>query len=123
MTIEDWRVEIDKIDGEILRLLNARAELVVRVGESKRRAGLSVCNRVRERAVIERARRDNTGPLDTDAVARLFRAVIRESRRLQTQTAEESAASPEQASDAPHEEESGTPQEETSGARPEEAGR
>jgi chorismate mutase len=95
MTIEDWRVEIDKIDGELLRLLNARAELAVRVGESKRRAGLLVCDREREREVIGRARRDNPGPLDADAVARLFRAVIRESRRLQTQAAETTAAHPE----------------------------
>ena len=87
MTIEDWRVEIDKIDAELLRLLNARAEIAVRVGESKREAGLSVLNRGREREVIERARRDNRGPLDGEAVERLFRAVIRESRRLQTQMA------------------------------------
>ena len=88
MTIEDWRVEIDKIDGELLRLLNARAELAVRVGESKRVAGLSVCDRAREREVVERARANNRGPLDGGAVARLFRAVIRESRRLQTLAAE-----------------------------------
>jgi chorismate mutase len=93
MTIEDWRVEIDKIDAELLRLLNARAELAVRVGESKRVAGLSVCDRGREREVVERARRDNRGPLDDGAVGRLFRAVIRESRRLQTQA----AARPEEA--------------------------
>ena len=93
MTIEDCRVEIDKVDAEILRLLNLRAELAVRVGESKRLAGLSVCDRVREREVVERARRNNRGPLDGDAVARLFRAVIRESRRLQTQL----AAQPEEA--------------------------
>ncbi|MBV8855868.1 MAG: chorismate mutase [Acidobacteria bacterium] len=89
MTIEDWRVEIDKIDAELLRLLNARAEIAVRVGESKRVAGLSVLNRGREREVVERARRGNRGPLDGDAVERLFRAVIRESRRLQTQLAAE----------------------------------
>lgn len=97
MTIEDWRIEIDKIDGELLRLLNARAELAVRVGETKRTAGLSVCDRDREREVIERARRANPGPLDGGAVARLFRAVIRESRRLQTQAAETSGALPEKA--------------------------
>jgi chorismate mutase len=89
MTIEDWRVEIDKIDAELLRLLNARAEISVRVGESKREAGLSVCDRGREREVIERARRANRGPLDDGAVERLFRAVIRESRRLQTGLAAE----------------------------------
>ena len=87
MTIEDWRVEIDKIDAELLRLLNARAAIAVRVGESKRVAGLSVCDRGREREVVERARASNRGPLDDDAVERLFRAVIRESRRLQTQLA------------------------------------
>jgi chorismate mutase len=87
MTIEDWRVEIDKIDAELLRLLNARAEIAVRVGESKRVAGLSVCDRGREREVIERACASNRGPLDDAAVERLFRAVIRESRRLQTQLA------------------------------------
>ena len=87
MTIEDWRGEIDKIDAELLRLLNARAEIAVRVGESKRVAGLSVLNRGREREVIDRARRNNRGPLDDEAVARLFRAVIRESRLLQTRAA------------------------------------
>ena len=91
MTIEDWRVEIDKIDAELLRLLNARAEMAVRVGESKRVAGLSVCDRGREREVIDRARANNRGPLDDGAIERLFRAVIRESRRLQTQ----SSAQPE----------------------------
>lgn len=93
MTIEDWRVEIDKIDAELLRLLNARAEIAVRVGETKRVAGLSVCDRGREREVIDRARASNRGPLDDEAVERLFRAVIRESRRLQTQL----AAQPEEA--------------------------
>ena len=87
MTIEDWRVEIDKIDEELLRLLNARAEIAVRVGETKRVAGLSVCDRGREREVIDRARANNRGPLDGGAVERLFRAVIRESRRLQTRLA------------------------------------
>ncbi|HEX8335526.1 MAG TPA: chorismate mutase [Pyrinomonadaceae bacterium] len=93
MTIEDWRVEIDKIDAELLRLLNARAEIAVRVGESKRVAGLSVCDRGREREVIERVRAANRGPLDDGAVERLFRAVIRESRKLQS----ELAARPEEA--------------------------
>ena len=95
MTIEDWRVEIDKIDAELLRLLNERARLAVSVGESKRVAGLSVCDRGREREVVERACRANRGPLDDAAVARLFRAVIRESRRLQTEAGP--AAAPERA--------------------------
>ena len=97
MTIEDCRGEIDKVDAEILRLLNLRAELAVRVGESKRLAGLSVWDREREREVVERARRNNRGPLDDEAVARLFRAVIRESRRLQSRGVESAGAQPTEA--------------------------
>jgi chorismate mutase len=89
MTIEDWRVEIDTIDAELLRLLNARARLAVRVGESKRVAGLSVCDRAREREVVERACRSNPGPLDAQAVARIFRQIIRESRRVQSEAGAE----------------------------------
>ena len=83
MSIKDRRAEIDAIDRELLRLLNARACLAVKVGESKREAGLSVSDRAREREVIESACRGNSGPLDERAVARLFRCIIRESRLVE----------------------------------------
>lgn len=83
MSIEDCRAEIDAIDGELLRLLNERARLALRVGESKRAAGLALCDREREREVLERARDANRGPLDERAVTSLFRLIIQESRRVQ----------------------------------------
>ena|SRR5437588_3537722 len=92
MTIEDWRAEIDAIDDELLRLLNVRAALAIRAGESKRSAGLSVWDGEREREVIERVRRANAGPLDESAVMRLFRRIILESRRAETVALEESGA-------------------------------
>jgi chorismate mutase len=92
MTIEDWRAEIDAVDAQLLRLLNARATLAIRVGESKRSAGLSVTDGAREREVVERARRANAGPLDSAAVARLFRRIIHESRRAEAASLRESEA-------------------------------
>ncbi|MDQ3818839.1 MAG: chorismate mutase [Acidobacteriota bacterium] len=80
MSIEKRRAEIDAIDEELLRLLNMRAQLAVRVGETKREAGLSLLDTEREREIIERARRINTGPLAEDAVVKLFKCIIRESR-------------------------------------------
>jgi chorismate mutase len=100
MTIEDWRAEIDLVDAELLRLLNARAALAIRVGETKRGAGLSVADGAREREVVERARRANAGPLDSAAVARLFRRIIQESRRAEAAALEESDAAPFAATDA-----------------------
>ena len=93
MSIEDCRAEIDAIDGELLRLLNERARLALLVGESKRAAGLALCDREREREVLERACRANGGPLDERAVMNLFRLIIAESRHMQARamglTAEE----------------------------------
>jgi chorismate mutase len=83
MSIEDWRARIDEVDAELLRLLNKRASLAVQIGALKRHAGLPICDAVRERDVLARACRDNRGPLDEHAVARIFRHVIRESRRVE----------------------------------------
>lgn len=33
MSIDDWRIEIDGIDEQIISLLNIRAKLVLKVGE------------------------------------------------------------------------------------------
>lgn len=83
MTIEDWRSEINAIDDELLRLLNKRAQLAVKVGQSKKLAGSALCDPTREQEVIERARRANQGPLDEKAIVELFGSIIRESRRVE----------------------------------------
>ena len=79
MTIEDWRLEIDAIDSELLGLLNKRAGLAVKVGQSKRLTGVALYDPARE----EEARRANPGPLDEQAIVELFTCIIRESRRIE----------------------------------------
>jgi len=90
MSIEDWRTEINGLDSELLRLLNQRAQLALRVGESKAASGLSLCDHTREREVIERMCEANEGPLDDRAIVELFRAVIHESRRIQSRATNQS---------------------------------
>ena len=94
MSIEDWRAEINALDAELLRLLNQRAQLALKVGESKTASGLSLCDHTREREVIERMCQANEGPLDDRAIVELFRAVIHESRRIQTRAADHSTEAP-----------------------------
>jgi chorismate mutase/prephenate dehydratase len=84
MALENWRSQINALDEELLRLLNQRAGLALRVGESKKHSGLSVCDHTREREVTERMCSVNEGPLDDRAVVELFRAIIHESRRIQS---------------------------------------
>ena len=83
MSVDDWRSRIDALDGELLRLLNERARIALKVGESKKEAGASLCDHTREREVVERMCEANEGPLDDRAIVELYRAIIHESRRIQ----------------------------------------
>jgi chorismate mutase / prephenate dehydratase len=83
MSIDDGRARIDKLDSELLRLLNERARIALKVGASKKEAGASLCDHTREREVIERLCAANEGPLDDRAIIELYRAIIHESRRIQ----------------------------------------
>ena len=91
MTIEDWRREINALDRELLRLLNQRARVALKVGESKTASGVHLCDHTREREVIERMCEANQGPLDDRAIVELFRAIIHESRRIQARATNQSS--------------------------------
>jgi chorismate mutase / prephenate dehydratase len=88
MSIKSQRDDIDTIDSELLRLLNRRARLALKVGESKRSAGLALNDRARELDVVRRACSANRGPLSEQAVVRLFRCIIRESRLVEAHAME-----------------------------------
>ena len=83
MDIEHWRREIDDIDAELLRLLNMRARLALKVGALKQAAQLPCCDPERERNVLHRLLEINDGPLDKRAISKVFRRIIHESRRVQ----------------------------------------
>jgi chorismate mutase len=80
------RKRIDRLDLRLLRLLNRRASLAVRVGELKRRRAQGVWDPARERRVLEQIRRANQGPLADRSVREIFSAILRASRHLQHDT-------------------------------------
>jgi len=47
MSLEDHRAEINNLDSELLRLLNRRASIAMKVGASKQASGLSLCDHTR----------------------------------------------------------------------------
>jgi chorismate mutase / prephenate dehydratase len=88
MNIEYWRTEIDEVDRELLQLLNRRARLAMKVGSLKKAAGLPFCDPEREQTVLHTLQQANTGPLDRRAITKVFRRIIRESRRVEAQALE-----------------------------------
>ena len=83
MTINDYRNEINQLDRELLRIFNQRAALALKIGEIKKDLGLPVYDPEREKRIFEAMSTSNPGPLENDAIIRLFERVIDESRRLE----------------------------------------
>ena len=83
MTIEDWRAKIDALDRRLLELLSERTECVLAIGKIKNAQNLGIFDPEREQQIIRNILRENKGPLDDDALRRIFEAVIDECRRIE----------------------------------------
>jgi len=83
MNIDEIRQEIDRLDSELLRIFNQRADFALKIGKIKKRLGLPVYDPAREKNIFQRMKEENPGPLDNQAIVRLFERVIDESRRLE----------------------------------------
>jgi chorismate mutase len=82
-TIDDWRIRIDEIDLELVKLFNERTQCAIEIGHIKKRLGLEIYSPSREAQVIANVSAANKGPLDAEAVRRLFERVIDEARRIE----------------------------------------
>jgi chorismate mutase len=81
--VDELRRRIDQIDDQLMRLLNSRSACAVEIGRIKRQIGMAVYQPEREKWILDRAAKNNPGPLDSGAVRRVFERVIDESRRLE----------------------------------------
>ena len=81
--IEDLRDRIDAIDRQLVALLGERAACALAIGRLKELAGLPIYQPSRESEVLRNVRVANQGPLDDEAMVRLFERIIDEARRLE----------------------------------------
>jgi len=81
--VDALRDEIDRLDEQLVFLLNARARCALVIGQLKKILKMEIYQPTREEAVLAHVRGVNPGPLDADAVARLFERIIDEARRLE----------------------------------------
>ena len=83
MDISHWRKRIDEIDLQLAKLLSERSQCVIEIGKIKRQQQLPVYDPQREKEILERLLRDNRGPLENEALKRLFERILDESRRVE----------------------------------------
>src|SRR5438477_4439434 len=76
MNIPDHRKAIDKLDAQIVRLLNERTRHVLEIGASKLKAGEEIYAPHRERAVLQRLCRLNEGPTTAESLRAIYREIM-----------------------------------------------
>jgi chorismate mutase-like protein len=84
--LQNLRTQIDKLDVQLLKLINERAGLAAEIGKHKADAGEEVFSPVREKELIHNLLQLNdkqNGPLPANAVEAIFREIISGSRALQ----------------------------------------
>ena len=75
-SLESLRLQIDRLDERIVDLLNERARVVVHLGKLKQQNQTPVYAPDRERAVMEKVRRLNKGPLPDRCLEAVYRELM-----------------------------------------------
>ena len=85
MNLDHLRDQIDSLDGEIVRLLNERIQVVQAIGEAKKESGAEIYVPSRERAVFEKIKRLNEGPLPEESAHAIYREIMSAALALETE--------------------------------------
>src|SRR5229473_3632540 len=82
-SLRGLRSHIDKLDLQILKLVNERASLAAEIGRVKNDHGNEVFSPAREEEVLKNVLDSSKGPLDQSTVRAIFREIMSGSRALQ----------------------------------------
>lgn len=85
MNLTQLRSKIDKVDEQLLRLLNERTALAEEVGQIKRKSGQQVFAPEREEMLLQRLEKLNDGQLSKLALRSIYREILSASRQNQKQ--------------------------------------
>ena len=75
-SLDELRVEIDKVDSQLINLINERAKLVVEVCNLKRAAGIPIYAPHREADVLAKIQARNKGPISNRTIEAVYRELM-----------------------------------------------
>lgn len=84
-TLQKTRYEIDKIDSQILSLIEEREQLVQIISKTKKAASKKPIyhDPEREQAIIARVKKNYKGSFPINDIVNIFKCIIKNSRLLQ----------------------------------------
>lgn len=83
MNLNRLRQQIDHIDQHLLKLLNKRLKLALKIGEAKRAAQQPILDPIREAILLKQLHHNNGGPLSPKTLTAIYREILSASRSVQ----------------------------------------
>ena len=81
--IEEIREKIDRIDGEVLALLQQRVAEILKIGAIKKEDGKPIYDPAREKKILERLKKENKSRLSGEAIVSIFQEIFSSCRFLE----------------------------------------
>jgi chorismate mutase/prephenate dehydratase len=81
--LKSLRSTIDKLDLQILKLINERASLAADIGKIKTEHGVDAFSPAREEEIYQNILEHNKGPLDVPTIRAIYREIMSGARALQ----------------------------------------
>jgi chorismate mutase/prephenate dehydratase len=81
--LKSLRSQIDKLDLQILKLVNDRASVASEIGQLKKEDGGDVFNPAREEEIFQNVAHANKGPLDDATIRAIYREIMSGARALE----------------------------------------
>ena len=83
MDIAGWRLKIDELDRQLVRLINERARCADEIGKLKRNSSLPIYEPDRERIIFANIQRENRGPLTEVQLRQIYERLVDVMRQIQ----------------------------------------
>ena len=74
--LNELRIEIDRLDKDIVRLIQERTKVASQIGEVKRKAGEPIYRPDREKEVYSKITKENKGPLTDSVLKSIYREIM-----------------------------------------------
>ena len=83
MDIAEWRLKIDELDRQLVRLINERARCAEEIGKLKRNSSIPIYEPERERIIFDNIARQNHGPLTQVQLRQIYERLVDVMRQIQ----------------------------------------
>ncbi len=81
--LTNLRKEIDEINTNLVKLLNERAKIALKIGKEKQIHGYPIYDPIREQEILERIVGENNGPFSNETMMSLFKEIFKATAKLQ----------------------------------------